>query len=42
MAKKPIPEQLAFDFESVPPPKSELRDLWTPDDILADFVKNGA
>jgi ATP-dependent DNA helicase RecG len=42
VAKKPIPEQLAFDFESVPPPKSELRDLWTPDDILADSVKNGA
>jgi ATP-dependent DNA helicase RecG len=42
VAKKPVPEQLAFDFESVPPPKSELRDLWTPDDILSDAVKNGA
>ena len=42
MAKKPVPEQLTFDFDSVLPPKPELRDLWTPDDIFASASKNGA
>ena len=42
MAKRAVPEQLNFDFESVLPPKPELRDLWTPDDIFTAAIKDGA
>jgi ATP-dependent DNA helicase RecG len=42
VAKKSLPEQLLFDFESVLPPKPELRDLWTPDDIFGAAIKDGA
>ncbi len=34
-------EQLALDFEAVPPPRPELVELWTPDDILAAAKKDG-
>ena len=36
------PEQLAFDLESTLPPHADLRELWTPDDIFAAAVKDGA
>jgi len=35
-------EQLTLNLESVAPPRPELRELWTPDDILATIVRNGA
>lgn len=34
-------EQLAFDWELVPPPKVELLELWTPDDIFTAIVGDG-
>ena len=34
-------EQLALDFEAVPPPRPELVELWTPDDILAAAKTDG-
>jgi ATP-dependent DNA helicase RecG len=40
--RKLVPEQLKFDFDSLLPPKAELRDLWTPDDILKAALKDGA
>jgi ATP-dependent DNA helicase RecG len=40
--RKLVPEQLKFDFDSLLPPKAELRDLWTPDDILKAARKDGA
>lgn len=34
--------QLAFDLDSVtPPPRPELRELWTPDDIFAAVLRDG-
>lgn len=36
------PEQLAFDLDSVMPPRADLPELWTPDDIFAAAVKEGA
>lgn len=34
--------QLAFDLDSITPPRPELRELWTPEDILAVAIKEGA
>lgn len=36
-----VSEQLAFDLESVTPPRRELRELWTPDDIFAAAQQEG-
>jgi ATP-dependent DNA helicase RecG len=36
------PEQLAFELDSITPPRPELRELWTPDDIFAVAIKEGA
>jgi ATP-dependent DNA helicase RecG len=36
------PTQIPFEFEPPAPPKAELRDLWSPDDIFAEAVRNGA
>ncbi len=41
MAKKPSDDQLVFDFEGLLPPKQELRDLWTPDDIFNAVTAEG-
>jgi ATP-dependent DNA helicase RecG len=35
------PEQLAFDLASVPPPRRDLAELWTPDDIFAAAQREG-
>jgi ATP-dependent DNA helicase RecG len=35
------PEQLAFDLESIMPPRSDLPELWTADDIFAAALKEG-
>jgi ATP-dependent DNA helicase RecG len=34
--------QLSFDLDSITPPRPDLRELWTPDDILAVAIKEGA
>jgi ATP-dependent DNA helicase RecG len=34
--------QIEFDFDSLLPPRLELRSLWTPDDILKTAIKDGA
>lgn len=36
------PEQLAFDLDSIMPPRADLRELWTPDDIFGAAIKEGA
>src|SRR5690349_16759985 len=35
-------EQLVFDWDRVSPPKPELRELWTPDDIFAGVLRDGS
>jgi ATP-dependent DNA helicase RecG len=35
------PEQLAFDLDSIMPPRTDLRELWTPDDIFGAAIKEG-
>lgn len=35
-------EQLSFDLESITPPKAELRELWTPEDIFKAAIQDGA
>jgi ATP-dependent DNA helicase RecG len=37
-----VAEQLTLDLDSVMPPRADLRELWTPDDIFAAAVKDGA
>ncbi len=34
-------EQLLLDFGTISPPKRELRELWTPDDIYTALIKDG-
>ena len=34
--------QLSLDLDSVTPPRSDLPELWTPDDILVVALKEGA
>jgi ATP-dependent DNA helicase RecG len=34
-------DQLSLDFEALPPPRPELVELWTPDDILAAAKRDG-
>jgi ATP-dependent DNA helicase RecG len=36
-----VPEQMVIDFDSVSPPRPELLDLWTPDDIFAAAIRDG-
>lgn len=36
-----MPQQLSLDLESVTPPRKELRELWTPDDIFKALLKDG-
>lgn len=35
------PEQLALKLEAVPPPRPELKELWTPDDIFTNAIQDG-
>src|SRR3954451_8441903 len=34
--------QLTFDLESITPPRRELRELWTPDDIYKALLRDGS
>ena len=36
-----MPKQLEFDWEAVSPPKPELLELWTPDDIFEAVLREG-
>lgn len=35
-------KQLAFDLDSITPPRADLPELWTADDIFAVAIKEGA